>query len=87
MRPDVPYDQNHPTYADLSPEDQKKLNALNKKIDLGRPLFAEEKPELRRIKDFMDDPSDVDETHPGFEKLSKPDQEDLRGILAKQRTG
>ena len=50
----------------------KALDDLNRKVEEGKPLEPEEKQELNRIKDFMDDIKDkpsVDQNHPGFNKL------------------
>ena len=46
IRPDVPYDEQHPNFDKLSPEEQRKLGVMSKKLKSGVPLSAREKPEL-----------------------------------------
>ena len=38
LRPDVPYDESHPSYDKLKPEEKKKLDGINKKLENGKPL-------------------------------------------------
>lgn len=74
LRPHIPYDKFHPNFGKLSPLDQSKLKAIDRKLVAGKPLTDAEKPELHRIKDILDDPTPLNDTHPNFAKNLNPSQ-------------
>ena len=80
IRADVPYDEQHPNFDKLSPQQQEKLGELNEKLKSGTPLSESEKPELNEIKDFMDDPLPIDQDHPGWHNLSPMEQDQLQDL-------
>ena len=69
MRPAVPYDSNHPGHDSLTPQEQDRLAKLNKKIEAGVDLPDKDLQEHDKLKENLNNPIAIDETHPGWNNL------------------
>ena len=87
MRPYIPYDRLHPGYDGLTPQEQLKLNTINKKIDSDVDLPPNEKADLQKIKDKMNNPDEIDETHPGWKNLTPIEKHRFRILRDNEDSG
>lgn len=88
VRPDVPYDSEHPHFDDLSEDDKELLLGLNEKVAKGvSPLSSGERIVLDKLHDMMDDPAPINEDHPGWLDLTPEEQALLKDLLAKAESG
>ena len=63
IKPAIQFNQNHPGFDELSPEQQKRLLELEAKKNKGIPLAENESDELADMKDLMQNPVVNDENH------------------------
>ena len=78
-----PIDENHPGFANLNPNMQKRLKDHNKKKRNGQELTPDELIDDAKLRDIVMNGDPIDEVHPGFKGLD-PQQKKRFKNLKKQ---
>ena len=82
MRAAIPYDRLHPGFDQLVRPDKKKLLDFNKRIDAGQQLPPNDESELQNLKESMNNPTPIDENHPGWNNLIAPEKDRFKELRA-----
>ena len=84
MRPAVPYDKQHPGHDSLTPQEQDRLATFNKKIAAGVDLPDKDVAEHNKIKDALNNPVALDESHPGWNNLIPQEKRRFKNYRGKE---